>query len=613
MKRVLIGVASIFIAGSSAFAIPPSAPTPGDSELFGGYLVASAAGQRASAAQVVLMRDGDATVLTVRGGRVESPEQFSMIVSVPQSLSAEDIVALDDRFMGRLDQLTSPRLVEYFERDVCALKHGSFEAPSAEIHGRELPAVLHLRKERARSRAVSGVAARTPVVIEGAFDVGEYEVAVLNSTDPVALEAWLVANGYATPEGASKALAASVEKGHHVVAARLNMSRVKVDEAGVAELSSLRLAYEAADVSVPAVLGVGGSQDVIVHALSREGRFEAASRPNVLLSTNLFVDEGAGEEFGPLYQRVVEAARGDEQRAVVTEYVWGEAPRVYFAGSSSGAMSHFVPSCEHCVDRRGGWGSILLGLGAEVTGVESSDFQAAHVDVIAEVEGVMFAGVPAEVGGSVDASDEASRIKATLEGKRGELQRCYRELQRRVGDLGGRADGARLPSRIDVPLAFGEGGHLDAEAMNSLYFNQWELSAGMRILECALSSGSPARVGGVSGLVDRPGRVNVQLRFDARYFDREWLNLDGWTVTRLRVPRSIDELVLRSAPPIEGGVGLPVGKRPKLPSGAENAVMNSFQARYIVLRRYESRMCLLRRTFHSLPPTSRWLEAPHRR
>ncbi len=71
------------------------------------------------ATQVVLMRDGTRTVLSMQNDYRGPLEDFAMVVPVPVVLKPTDVRVLDKGVFERTDALGSPRLVEYWEQDPC--------------------------------------------------------------------------------------------------------------------------------------------------------------------------------------------------------------------------------------------------------------------------------------------------------------------------------------------------------------------------------------------------------------------------------------------------------------------------------------------------------------
>ncbi len=71
------------------------------------------------ASQVVLVRDGDRTVLTMANDFKGDPKEFAIVVPVPTFLERGQIHVAERALIEHLDAYSSPRLVEYFDEDPC--------------------------------------------------------------------------------------------------------------------------------------------------------------------------------------------------------------------------------------------------------------------------------------------------------------------------------------------------------------------------------------------------------------------------------------------------------------------------------------------------------------
>src|SRR5262245_22782865 len=74
------------------------------------------------ASQVVLVRDGNRTVLTMVNDFQGSPKEFAVVVPVPTFLKREQIHVGDKALVDHLDAYSAPRLVEYFDDDPCRMR-----------------------------------------------------------------------------------------------------------------------------------------------------------------------------------------------------------------------------------------------------------------------------------------------------------------------------------------------------------------------------------------------------------------------------------------------------------------------------------------------------------
>src|SRR5690242_612437 len=154
----------------------------GTAHAFCGFYV-SGSGQKMfnDATEVVLMRDGTRTVLSMQNDYRGPIEDFAMVVPVPVVLHEGDVKTLPPQVFADVDALGSPRLVQYWEQDPCPKpveyeKREYDEAPMAAMGG--------------DSWGV-GYGKGHAVVIEAKFDVAEYKILILSSNDSAGLEQWL--------------------------------------------------------------------------------------------------------------------------------------------------------------------------------------------------------------------------------------------------------------------------------------------------------------------------------------------------------------------------------------------------------------------------------------
>jgi hypothetical protein len=285
-----------------------------DASAFCGFYVSGADTKLFNdATNVVLMRDGTRTVLSMQNAYKGPPEAFAMVVPVPVVLHEENVKTLPRDVFDRVDQLAAPRLVEYWEQDPCA---------GPEVENVALaPMAASLR---AAAAPAGGQETSYGVTIEARFTVGEYSVVVLGAEDSSGLERWLRDNHYTIPTGSEPYLRPYVQGGSKFFVAKVDPAKV-VFEGGRAMLSPLRFHYDSDTFSLPIRLGLvnsGGTQDLVVNILARRQRYEAANYPNVTIPTNLDVADGAREQFGGFYTALFDATLERNPRAVVTEYAW---------------------------------------------------------------------------------------------------------------------------------------------------------------------------------------------------------------------------------------------------------------------------------------------------
>src|ERR1700752_650533 len=70
--------------------------------------------------QVLLVRVGDRTVMTMASDFEGDLKEFAIVIPVPTFLKREQIHVGDKALVDHLDAYSAPRLVEYFDGDPCA-------------------------------------------------------------------------------------------------------------------------------------------------------------------------------------------------------------------------------------------------------------------------------------------------------------------------------------------------------------------------------------------------------------------------------------------------------------------------------------------------------------
>src|SRR4249919_4395371 len=104
-----------------AFLLTVWALAPVAAHAFCGFYVAKADTKLFNkASQVVLVRDGDRTVMTMANDVEGDPKEFAVVIPVPTFLTRGQIHVGDKALIDHLDAYSAPRLVEYFDQNPCA-------------------------------------------------------------------------------------------------------------------------------------------------------------------------------------------------------------------------------------------------------------------------------------------------------------------------------------------------------------------------------------------------------------------------------------------------------------------------------------------------------------
>ena len=303
-KPVRIAGAALGIAGLLAATIQPALA-------FCGFYVAQADAKLFNkASKVVLVHDGDYTAITMASDYQGDPKEFALVIPVPVVVQKDDIHVVSPDLIDRLDAYTAPRLTEYFDRDPCAppVVYKAIPTPMT------APAELN---------AVAGAAVRG-VTIEARYEVGVYDILILSAKESDGLVTWLKENQYRIPAGAEDVLGSYIRQSMHFFVAKVNLERQAKAESHY--LEPIEVAYSSPKFMLPIRLGTvnaSGPQDLIVFAITRQGRVETANYRPAKLATQVDVPLFVRDDFGEVYKTAFEhAVENDGMRSIFLEYAW---------------------------------------------------------------------------------------------------------------------------------------------------------------------------------------------------------------------------------------------------------------------------------------------------
>jgi hypothetical protein len=266
------------------------------------------------ASQVVLVRDGDRTVMTMISDFQGNPKEFALVIPVPTILRREQIHVGDKALVEHLDAYSAPRLVEYFDADPCRLPavHEAVAMRAAAPAGQQ-------GQDAVRARSLG-------VTIEARYTVGEYDILILSAAQSSGLETWLRENGYVIPAGASPVIASYLKQNMKFFVAKVNLT--EQSKLGFTYLRPLQIAYESPKFMLPIRLGMVNAdkqQELFVYALTRKGRIETTNYRTVKLPSNMDLPVYLKQpgEFAKFYQAMFRRqVQNEGGNAVFVEYAW---------------------------------------------------------------------------------------------------------------------------------------------------------------------------------------------------------------------------------------------------------------------------------------------------
>jgi len=279
-----------------------------DARAFCGFYVARAESELFNdASKVVIVRDGDRTVLTMANDYEGEPSEFAMVVPVPVVLQQEQVHVGNPTVLAHLDAFTAPRLVEYYDGDPCR-----------EVMRERLAA------SAAQPLADAPISLEGGVTIEASYTVGEYDILILSAEQSDGLLRWLQENGYRVPQAAEPIVKSYLAQGLKFFVAKVNLEEQA--RTGLSKLRPLQMAFDTERFGLPIRLGTvnaRGRQELFVYTLTRTGRVETTNYRTVRLPTGDEVPVYVKAEFDDFYRDMF--ARQAEQSGgtgVFLEYAW---------------------------------------------------------------------------------------------------------------------------------------------------------------------------------------------------------------------------------------------------------------------------------------------------
>lgn len=291
---------------------------------FCGFYVSKADGTlKNKTSQVILVRDGNKTVITMYNDFKGDTKDFAMVVPVPVVLRKEDVKVVDQSIFQRLNDYSSPRLVEYWDQNPCNPRYENVANTLAgKVPGVQLRGVASddlLKKEE-------------KVKIEAQYLVGEYDILVLSAKESNGLKDWLNENGYKIPANAEEVLDPYIKS-------NMKFFVVKVNEKEKKKLNNnflrpIQINFNSPKFMLPIRLGMAnadGDQDLIVYAFTRKGRIECTNYRNVDIATDKNVPLFVQKNFNTFYGNLFTHQWNNEDKGVAfLEYAWDVSPQNYY-------------------------------------------------------------------------------------------------------------------------------------------------------------------------------------------------------------------------------------------------------------------------------------------
>lgn len=288
----------------------------GESSAFCGFYVARADAKLFNkSSQVIIVRDGDKSVITMSNDFQGSVKDFAMVVPVPEVLKRENIRIANQTVFDKLDAYSGPRLVEYYDQNPC------YDYEMLDMVAEEAFPSMAMGSSM---RSESSKAKKYNVTIEATYTVGEYDIIILSAKESDGLKRWLIDNEYTIPESAEEVLEPYIKNDMKFFVVKVNLEKQKAG--GFTTLRPIQIAFHSDKFMLPIRLGMANaesSQDLVVYAFTKKGRVETTNYRTVEIPSNMNIPEFVQGEFRQFYVDLFNTAFERERKnAVFLEYAW---------------------------------------------------------------------------------------------------------------------------------------------------------------------------------------------------------------------------------------------------------------------------------------------------
>lgn len=266
--------------------------------------------------QVIIVRDGDKTVITMSNDFNGDVKDFAMVVPVPEVLQRENIRIAEQSVFDKLDAYSGPRLVEYYDEDPCYEDLWEEEMAFADM-APQAAGSGNMRRSKSSQKKYN-------VSIEASYTVGEYDILILSAKESDGLKRWLIDNDYKIPAGAEEVLDPYIKNNLKFFVVKVNLEKQKQNAFNT--LRPIQIAFHSDKFMLPIRLGMANAedaQDLVVYAFSKKGRIETVNYRTVEIPSNKNIPEFIQPEFGKFYVDLFDQAyEREHKKAVFLEYAW---------------------------------------------------------------------------------------------------------------------------------------------------------------------------------------------------------------------------------------------------------------------------------------------------
>ncbi len=292
--------------------------TVGANAFCGFYVAKAGSNLYNNKSEVIIVRDGNLTTLTMSNDFKGDVKDFAMVVPVPELLRERDIKVVNRDIFTKIDAYSAPRMVEYYDPDPCNNYRYKFKSLSDKKSEVAFDMV----------EVTSAAAENYNVTIEAQYTVGEYDIIILSAEQSSGLESWLKDNGYSIPDNAKEVLQPYINDKLKFFVVKVNLNNV--GSTGFDYLRPIQITYSSTRFMLPIRLGMANAknfQDLIVYTFTRNGRVECTNYRTEKMPTGNNIPTFALNQFDSFYIKTFNRQYHKNNRnTVFLEYAWNVTP-----------------------------------------------------------------------------------------------------------------------------------------------------------------------------------------------------------------------------------------------------------------------------------------------
>jgi MYXO-CTERM domain-containing protein len=278
---------------------------------------------KAESTQVVVMKKGDATVVSVMPDYKGQLQPFAFVMPVPSDVTVEQVKSMRRDFVDRVDQLSAPRFHEFWEMDPCdpADVEQIWEIDRTAKSNTAFLSGGMMGLDKAKRK----VAKELRMEFDPEYKEAEYTFSVVTpETGAADITKWLADKGYKAPEGAKAAVKKYVDAGMSFVVAEVDDKKLELVGGRRAILSPIRYATKQ-PVKINSTLGLlnsPGMQELFIYVLHPDKEYSPKNYETAFPPTNVEVDFKVKERMGEFYTGLHDIFLAKHPKTFLIEYAW---------------------------------------------------------------------------------------------------------------------------------------------------------------------------------------------------------------------------------------------------------------------------------------------------